>query len=405
MGNFPITERQRRIIMSIKKIISAVIAAAFVLSLTACSNNEKPSGNSGGAGAVNSANGSTPVTSGAGDSVPASKPGNGLDIWDNMPEIPVTDASAFEYGYDSFLKGKIVTNYMGEATKIRIPDTYEGEPIVGVHLMNCEKELTQIVMPDSVKAFGLSQSTRSALQYINIPKSMTELGQLLFENYKSLTSITIPDSVTKISNYAFMNCSSLTSVTIPGTVTEIGNCSFSSCTSLTSVTVENGVTKIDDGAFEVCTSLISITIPESVTEIGKYVFNHCESLTNIDIDSDNPNYCSIDGVVFSKDKTELKTYPNGKSTSYIIPDGVTVIGYGAFVHCPSLTSVVIPNSVTEIGINAFRNCPNLTGVTIPDSVTTIGDFAFDECSSISATYKGQTYDNAHIKDLYRAINS
>lgn len=68
---------------------------------------------------------------------------------------------------------------------------------------------------------------------------------------------------------------------------------------------------------------------------------------------------------------------------YVIPDGVTEIGYYAFFGC-NLSSVEIPNSVTSIGHSAFYHCRNLTSLEIPNSVTSIDACAFDGCSSLSS---------------------
>ena len=67
-----------------------------------------------------------------------------------------------------------------------------------------------------------------------------------------------------------------------------------------------------------------------------------------------------------------------------IPDSVTIIGYGVFHGCSSLTSITIPNGVTTIGVYAFHYCSSLTSITIPDSVISIGDYAFYECSSLTS---------------------
>ena len=57
--------------------------------------------------------------------------------------------------------------------------------------------------------------------------------------YTSLTSIEIPDSVTSIGNWAFSECSSLTSIEIPDSVTSIDKYAFWGCTSLTNVAFKN----------------------------------------------------------------------------------------------------------------------------------------------------------------------
>ena len=70
------------------------------------------------------------------------------------------------------------------------------------------------------------------------------------------------------------------------------------------------------------------------------------------------------------------------STSAVIPEGVTSIGYRAFYMCFSLTSIIIPDSVTSIGAYAFNCCSALTSITIPESVTSIEEGTFDGCESL-----------------------
>ena len=116
-------------------------------------------------------------------------------------------------------------------------------------------------------------------------------------------------------------------------------------------------------------SLISVTIPDSVTKIDSYAFD-CKKLTTITANLANPVFASIDGVLFSKDKTELIRYPEGRQGDYIIPDSVTKIRIKAFLRHKfsesiGLTSITIPDSVTEIGYNAFCGCTGLTSFTIP----------------------------------------
>ena len=166
-------------------------------------------------------------------------------------------------------------------------------------------------------------------------------------------------------------------------VTSIG-AAFYYCISLTSITIPDSVTSIGGCAFEYCSSLTSITIPDSVTSIGWDAFDGCEKLTQINVDTANTVYSSVNGVLFSKDKTELIRYPEGKAdTSYAIPNGVTSIGIWSFNDCSSLTSITIPNSVTSIGTMAFCGCSSLTSITIPGSVTSIGDDAFHVCCKLN----------------------
>ncbi len=250
-----------------------------------------------------------------------------------------------------------------------------------------------------------------------IGNGVTNIGRYAFYNCSNLTSVTIPASVTEIGDLAFYGCAKLTSVTIPAGVTSLGYGLFMNCSSLTALTVDSGnskfsassgilfskdktvlvlcppgksgavtipstVTTIDNYAFSTCGKLTSVTIPASVTLIsGHVVFELCSSLTSINVDSANTEYCSIGGVLLTKDKTMLLAYPEGKQGAYTVPSGVKNIVDNAFRDCNYLTSVTIPAGVESIGAFAFYDCRAMTSVTIPASLTSIGYGAFWECPS------------------------
>lgn len=319
-----------------KKILAILVSAVMALSLTACSDgNEdpaRPDKESSSKHKDSSYSGDIsgdddPFEDLNSDDEPLQEPVKPLTMWDILPEIEVTPVSEFKYEYDSSLGGIIVTDYTGESIRVRIPDKFDGEPVVGIDFDSVEKELTEIVVPETVKIFNISRKIYNAIKYVNVPSGIEE-SRLSWEpnndDHLSLTGVYISNGMTEIGSNFFVNLTSLTSVNIPNSVTEIGRSAFSHCTSLTSVTIPNSVTEIDRWAFVGCTNLKSVTIPNSVTEIG----------------------------------------------------------YETFAGCTSLASVTIPNSVTKIDYSAFIGCTSLT----------------------NATYKGKSYDYAHIKDLYKAIN-
>lgn len=155
---------------------------------------------------------------------------------------------------------------------------------------------------------------------------------------------------------------------------------FEGCTSLTSVTLPEGVTSIGYFAFSGCSSLTSVTIPKNVTSIGLGAFSDCKKMTAINASPDNSAYCSVDGILYDKDRSTLCVYPGGIAGHFIIPEGVTSIGFGAFYGCSNLTSITIPEGVTSIAEQAFQDCNNLTTVTIPEGVTNIRIATFDQCN-------------------------
>jgi hypothetical protein len=248
----------------------------------------------------------------------------------------------------------------------------------------------------------------------------TNNGTITIMHYTgSSGAVVIPSTinglpVTSIGNGAFENCPSPTNVTIGTNVTSIGGLAFLGCIRLTSVTIPNSVTSIGENAFGGCTSLTNVAIPNSVTNIGLNPFVKCLSLTTITVDTNNPAYSSVNGVLFDKSQTTLIEYPGGKGGSYTIPNSVTSIVSMTFYHCTSLTNVTIPNSVISIGSGAFNVCASLTNVTIGNSVTSIGNGAFAECTSLSSVtipnsvtnIGGSAFDNCHsLTSVYSQGNA
>ena len=180
---------------------------------------------------------------------------------------------------------------------------------------------------------------------------VTSIGVGAFE-YSRLTSVTIGTNVTSIGTNAFLDCTSLSSITIPASVSSIEQDAFRDCLSLANLTIPNGVSDIGIAAFYGCSGLTSVTIPASVTNIGYGVFEECYLLTAITVDTDNPFYSSVNGVLFDKDQTTLIEFPDAVGGSY-----------------------TIPNSITQIGNHAFSGC-RLTTVTMDTNIISLGDYAF-----------------------------
>ena len=125
------------------------------------------------------------------------------------------------------------------------------------------------------------------------------------------------------------------------------------------------------------TKVKTINIGSNITTIEDGALHGPTTLTNINVDSANPNYKSINGVVYSKDGTTLVAYPTGRTDKkFTVPSGVKTIGAYAFSRNNNIEEVVLPEGLTKIGYSSFMYCENLSKINIPETVTDISGYAF-----------------------------
>ena len=205
-------------------------------------------------------------------------------------------------------------------------------------------------------------------------------------------------------------------------VTQIGKFAFRSCEYMKSISLPKTIKRIEEHAFEGC-KFTSFTVPQSLVYCGESAFNMI-TLESIYINSIEQWLCIEDDGHTGKSLPHGKDYyvnekiineliiPKGTKEipnrrfedwsnikSVKIPDGVTYIGFWAFLGCINLEKIEIPNSVKEIGEMAFGSskiktiklpnqlkkleclgsCKNLVDITIPENVSTIGHHAFNGC--------------------------
>lgn len=295
---------------------------------------------------------------------------------------------------------------------------------------NCDS-LTEITIPTSVSSIGVNafifcnsfqgflvqfgNQNFSSVDGVLFNKDQTSIIQ--YPNGKS-GSYTIPASVTSIETSAFTASNWLTgfivdaanpnfsavdgvlfnkdktilnqypsgrtgAYTVPDFVTSISYGAFSRCSKLSSVIIGDNVTTISISAFSVCEKLDSVTFGKSVASIGDNAFAFCGKQTKFIVTATNPNFSTLDGVLFNKNQSSLVLFPAGKTGIYTIPNSVTTIGTWAF-YSSKLTSVTIPTSVTSIGNSSFFFCRLFTNLTIPNSVKSIGNDAFGSCSGLTS---------------------
>ncbi|MBR3997253.1 MAG: leucine-rich repeat protein, partial [Clostridia bacterium] len=234
---------------------------------------------------------------------------------------------------------------------------------------------------------------RNYTRTASIAEGITLIGTSAFSYTYRLVSISIPSSVQQICDNAFRN-SNISSINIPASVKVIGEGVFENTTSLESITVDSANTAYTsvDGilyskdmktliAYPAKKNVSDLSLPESVESIAASAFSesyqypiknfnisknlteigslpYVYTLESITVDAENPEYTSVDGVLFSKDKTVLLKCPLAKAETYTVPDFVTEIGEYGFSddytqRSSKLKTITIPKTVKKIADTAM----------------------------------------------------
>lgn len=235
----------------------------------------------------------------------------------------------------------------------------------------------------------------SGLSTVNLPKVVT-IGEGAFSRYTQYSaapcfeSIDLPETLTSIGDAAFLYNTSLKSVVIPSSIDKIGAFAFSYCTSLQSATLPESVKTIGQYAFAGCMELATINL-QNVTQIDEFAFMLDAKLSNVDIS----NVVEIGNGAFAESNFGSITGGN----HIVNAERLEKIGDLAFQKTP-LVALNAPN-LKHIGMSAFEDASSLMSIAFTDNLQYVGSGAFYGCTSLhSFSYaKGNTTSsNGKIND-------
>ena len=363
---------------------------------------------------------------------------SGWSFWDGIPRVEMFDTTFYK-------KSLTIPSQIGEYTvsEIGLPDD-KSSPLAA----------QKVVIPETIETIGTNTFCNwfylEEVEFAGNSKLKT-IGKWAFWNCRSLKSITIPASVETIETCAFANNVAKDNEKYPlkgkwqRKIGEYEEFDFTNTFSLTSVKFAEGskLKVIDQWAFQKQPKLKSIVLPNSLEKIAAYTFHRCENLTEINVpknvneigvnafngatsedgktsalakitvDKDNPNFKSVDGIVFSKDGKTIVSYPPAKSgDKYEIPSEVNQIAENAFTNAHNLTSITIPEGVTEILDDTFWGCSSLKKIKLPSTLKTIGARAFGKTAFTDLTVPesvtaidAHAFDSAALKTIYGKAGS
>lgn len=164
-----------------------------------------------------------------------------------------------------------------------------------------DQEITTLEIPSGITSIGDGVFFNSnGLTNLTLSSRVTSIGESAFNNCSNLQDVRYyiyDDLATYIQNghpafYVgcgikyYWNNQEISTLEIPSSVTKIGDYAFHRCSSLTTLNLPSNVTSIGYRAFSECSDLKSVDLPSSITNIGDYVFFYCENLSKVNLPSE-----------------------------------------------------------------------------------------------------------------------
>ena len=155
------------------------------------------------------------------------------------------------------------------------------------------------------------------------------------------------------------------------------------------------VTGIGAKAFSGVNDVEFISIPATVTDIPNGSFSECPDLLSFKVDSQNPAFCAVNGILYNKAMTTILCYPSGiPNAGFVLPQSVTTIAEGAFCYNIDLIRICIHSNLNTIGPDAFKNTFRLNEIYYEGSA-----------SQWQSVIIGSGNNGINLSEVYYNINS
>lgn len=244
----------------------------------------------------------------------------------------------------------------------------EGIKNIGAYAFQFTQNLTALTLPESLKTIGDNALTLLKLQTLHIPKNVSGIHKYAFPFTNALTAFTVDSA-----NTAY---TAVDGILYTKDMTKL--VAYPDNHPATTFTVPNTVVEMTSSMLHTSRNLKILNLPASVTTLwGARSTSGSVVLEAITVDADNPSYCAVDGVLYSKDMTILYKYPNHKADKvFRIPDSVTRVDSSAMYSMTYLQTLYFGTGVTSVGSGQFVS-PQLTSFYLPGDLPNWFNSAFN----------------------------
>ena len=209
--------------------------------------------------------------------------------WKKTEILDVFDEFVYRKNYEC-PDGIVITRYEGDETRLIIPDSIDGKPVVGIGAdAFCEADLTEVYLPEGVWRIGADAfAGQEKLISVHLPDSLRYIDSFAFDDCLLLEHINFPENLKKIGRAAFFGCP-LKTVVLPDGLTVLGAWAFRDCKQLQYLRIPSGIkafVDMESGDGDPVLEEMDLGRLESDFTGGLTVetFRFCSSLENIDFD-------------------------------------------------------------------------------------------------------------------------
>lgn len=164
------------------------------------------------------------------------------------------------------------------------------------------------------------------------------------------------------------------------------------------------VTKIADFSATNLEYVTEFYIGKNVKEIGNWALENNQHISAYQVDEANEHFCSVDGVIYTKDMKTIVFFPPAKEGEYVVADGVESIRTKAFYKCTKITKVTLPDSIKFINEKAFFHCDLLEDINFPNGLEQIGKDAFAYCTMLTKVTLPESIQEIQEYAFYNCTN-
>ena len=113
-------------------------------------------------------------------------------------------------------------------------------------------------------------------------------------------------------------------------------------------------TALDDN-YAATSNSNKVVLPRGLRTLDVEIFRDCYYLAEINVAESNESFCTVDGVLYNKEQTELIRVPgsSGSLADFKVPETVKEIGDDAFYNSMGDISIFVSKNVEKIGDYAF----------------------------------------------------